>query len=101
MPSRQAWDRITAIAGVGPWTAANVLQITHGDADAVVVGDDNLPHLVAWNLAGEPRGDDDRMLELLEPYRGHRARAVRYLKSGGTSPPRYGPRLPVRSIERM
>ena len=28
------------------------------------------PNMVAWALAGEPRGTDERMLELLEPYRG-------------------------------
>ena len=33
------------------------------------------PTLVGWALVGEPV-DDDAMLELLEPYRGHRYRAV-------------------------
>ena len=43
--------------------------------------------------------DDARMLELLEPYRGQRARVVRLLELSGIRPPRYGPRLSPRRIE--
>jgi hypothetical protein len=62
------------------------------------VGDFNIPNLVAWSLAGEPRADDRRMLELLAPYAGHRGRVVRLLGSAGIKPPRFGPRRPIRSI---
>ncbi|MGH3443706.1 MAG: DNA-3-methyladenine glycosylase family protein [Nitriliruptorales bacterium] len=91
--------RLLAFPGVGPWTAAIVRRLALGDPDAVEVGDYNLPHLVSWNLAGEARGDDDRMLELLEPFAGHRGRALRLLELGGDRPPRYGPRLSPRDIE--
>ena len=37
---------------------------------------------MAWALAGEPRADDARMLELLEPYRGQRGRVQRLLEVG-------------------
>jgi 3-methyladenine DNA glycosylase/8-oxoguanine DNA glycosylase len=57
-------------------------MIALGDADAVAVGDLHLPHLVARWLAGEHRGTDARMLELLEPFRGHRARVIRLLMAG-------------------
>ena len=70
-----------------------------GDEDAVSVGDFHLPNLVAFALAGEPRGTDERMLELLEPWRGERARVVRLLELSGIAPPRYGPRLSPRGIE--
>jgi hypothetical protein len=53
---------------------------------------------VSWALAGEPRADDDRMLELLEPYRGQRARVQRLLEVGRIVPPRYGPRMAPRRI---
>jgi hypothetical protein len=46
----------------------------------------HLPHLVSSALAGERRGSDERMLELLEPYRGHRARVVRLLMAGSPLP---------------
>jgi hypothetical protein len=62
------------------------------------VGDFHLPNVVAFALAGEVRGDDRRMLELLEPWRGHRARVVRLLESSGIRPPAFGPRYAPRSI---
>ena len=67
----------------------------------VSVGDFHIPHLVSWNLAGEPRADDARMLELLHPYRGQRGRVIRLLEAGGRRPPRFGPRLELRSIARI
>ncbi|MEZ4336189.1 MAG: hypothetical protein R3B82_06135 [Sandaracinaceae bacterium] len=90
--------RLLAFRGVGPWTASIVRGSVFGDPDAVVVGDYNLPNAVAWALAGEARADDARMLELLEPFRPHRARVVALLAMSGKSPPRFGPRLPVRDI---
>jgi hypothetical protein len=38
------------------------------------------------------------MLELLEPYRGHRARVIRLLTLGGIQAPRFGPRMRLRKI---
>ena len=99
LPLGDAYARLTSVAGIGPWTAAEVGVRALGDADAVSVGDFHLPNLVAFALAGEPRGTDARMLELLEPYRGRRAVAVRLLELGGIGAPRYGPRLALRRIE--
>ncbi len=93
-----AYAGLRSFRGVGPWTAAEVGLRAFGDADAVSVGDFHLPHLVAFALAGEARADDARMLELLEPYRGQRARVIRLLETSGIAAPRYGPRMPVRSI---
>jgi 3-methyladenine DNA glycosylase/8-oxoguanine DNA glycosylase len=93
-----ALARLTALPGVGAWTAAETARAALGDPDAVSVGDHHLPHLVCWALAGEPRGDDARMLELLEPFRGQRARLVRLLEASGMRAPRYGPRLAPREI---
>ena len=93
MPLPDAYRRLTAIPGVGPWTAAVIGQRVLGDADAVPVGDYHLPHHVAFALAGEARADDARMLELLEPFRPHRGRVVRLLASSGLTPPKFGPRL--------
>lgn len=98
LPLTHATRRISAIPGVGPWTTAEVALRALGDEDAVSVGDFHLPNLVAWALAGEPRGDDARMLELLEPYRGQRARVIRLLEASGIRAPRHGPRLAPRSI---
>jgi 3-methyladenine DNA glycosylase/8-oxoguanine DNA glycosylase len=87
--------RLRALPGVGAWTAAEVTMVALGDADAVSVGDYWLPHWVSYALAGEPRGTDARMLELLAPWAGQRGRVCRLIELGGPHPPRYGPRLPL------
>ena len=96
----EATTRMRAIAGIGVWTAAEVVRITYGDPDAVSVGDFHIPNMVAWNLAGEPRGDDARMLALLEPFRGHRGRVCMLLEASGLMAPKFGPRMPIRSFAR-
>ena len=101
MTAAAAHRRLTAFAGIGPWTASEVALAALGDPDAVSVGDFHLKHVVAFALAGEPRGTDERMLELLEPYRGHRARAVMLLEHAGITPPRYGPRIETPSIAHL
>jgi 3-methyladenine DNA glycosylase/8-oxoguanine DNA glycosylase len=98
LPPVDARARLMTLRGIGPWTAAETTRVALGDPDAVSVGDFHVPNLVAWALSGEPRGDDARMLELLEPYRGQRARVVRLLEAAGLRPPRYGPRAAPRSI---
>jgi 3-methyladenine DNA glycosylase/8-oxoguanine DNA glycosylase len=98
-PARAAaYAALRAFPGIGPWTAAEVGMRALGDPDAVSVGDFHIPNMVAWALAGEPRGTDERMLELLEPYRGQRGRVIRLLELAGMKAPRYGPRLSSRRI---
>jgi 3-methyladenine DNA glycosylase/8-oxoguanine DNA glycosylase len=88
--------RLEAIPGVGAWTSAEVARVALGDPDAVSVGDFHLKNIVSWALAGEARGSDARMLELLEPYAGHRGRVCRLLETAHVRAPRRGPR---RSVE--
>ncbi len=85
--SQELQRRLRTISGIGPWTAAIVAQTVCGDADAAIVGDLHLPGLVVWSLAGERDGDDRRMLALLEPFLGHRARVQRHLLLSGRHPP--------------
>jgi 3-methyladenine DNA glycosylase/8-oxoguanine DNA glycosylase len=94
----EASRRLLTLPGIGPWTVAEVVRVSHGDADAVSVGDYHIPHTVAYALAGEVRGDDRRMLELLAPFAGHRGRVCALLARGGIGAPRYGPRMTVRSF---
>ncbi|RKN19682.1 DNA-3-methyladenine glycosylase 2 family protein [Micromonospora musae] len=98
--STEATRLLTAVPGIGPWTAAEVARVAFGDPDAVSVGDYHVPNTVAWALAGEPRADDARMLALLEPFRGHRGRVCVLLESAGVRAPKYGPRAPLRSFAR-
>ncbi|WP_088979631.1 DNA-3-methyladenine glycosylase family protein [Micromonospora coxensis] len=99
--SAEATRRLTAVPGIGPWTAAEVVRVAYGDPDAVSVGDYHVPNTVAWALAGEARGDDARMLALLEPFRGHRGRVCLLLAAAGVQAPRFGPRMPIRSFARF
>lgn len=93
-----AHARLRAFPGIGVWTANEVALVALGDPDAVSVGDFHLKNIVAYALAGEPRATDERMLELLEPYAGHRARAVRLIERAGIGAPRYGPKVETPSI---
>jgi 3-methyladenine DNA glycosylase/8-oxoguanine DNA glycosylase len=92
--------RLRAVPGLGVWSARSAALRALGHADAVPVGDWNLPAAVAFNLTGgrETRADDARMLALLEPYRGFRGRAVRWILAGGRFPPRRAPRAPLRAF---
>jgi len=101
LASADALARLQRIPGVGPWTAAETVRSALGDPDAVSVGDFHTPHTVSWALAGEARSDDARMLELLEPYRGQRARVIRLLELAGVRAPSFGPRMRPRSIAAM
>jgi 3-methyladenine DNA glycosylase/8-oxoguanine DNA glycosylase len=92
----EAMAGLQSVPGIGRWTAAEVVQRSHGDPDAVSIGDYNLPGVVAYALAGERTADDARMLELLEPYRGQRHRVCLLLTRAGPRAPRHGPRQPLR-----
>ena len=69
-----------------------------GDPDAVPVGDYHLADSVGYALEGTARSSDVRMLELLNPYSGHRARVIRLIGIAGITAPRFGPKMPLRNI---
>lgn len=96
MSREDAIRRLNALPGLGPWTANIIRRVCLGDADAVEIGDFHIKNHVAWNLAGEDRATDERMMELLEPWVGHRGRAMRLILMEGQKAPAYGPRMPVR-----
>jgi 3-methyladenine DNA glycosylase/8-oxoguanine DNA glycosylase len=98
MDRESAYQRMLAFPGVGPWTAAKVAMAALGDADAVPVGDYHLKHSIGYAFEGTARSSDERMLELLEPYRGHRARVIRLITVAGVGAPRFGPKKPLRKI---
>lgn len=86
--------RLRSIRGIGVWTAAETMQRAHGDPDSPSVGDYHLPAVVGWALIGKPV-DDDGMLELLEPWVGHRQRIMRLIEASGFAKPRFGPRMTI------
>jgi len=93
-------EKLRLLHGVGAWTVGSTLGPVLGDPDAVPVGDYHHPNTVAWALAGEPRADDDRMLELLEPYRGQRGRVLWALTSTAGPAPKFGPRRRILPMAR-
>ena len=91
---RAAVAALCSIPGVGLWTAAEILQRSHGDPDTVSVGDAHLPHVIGTWFTGD-RVDDEVMLALLEPYAGHRHRVVRLITSTGLEAPRFGAKATI------
>ncbi|HTJ29911.1 MAG TPA: hypothetical protein VL346_05400 [Acidobacteriaceae bacterium] len=80
-------DRLQRVPGIGPWTTESVMGYGAGDPDAAIPGDLHLPRVVCYALAGEQNGTDARMMELLEPFRGHRFRIIRLLYAAGLDTP--------------
>ena len=93
LPAAEGRELLTAIPGVGPWTAAEISSRALGDADAVSVGDYHLARNVTFALTGRTDGTDEDMLDLLSCYAGHRHRAVRMIELARAAPPRRGPRM--------
>lgn len=81
-------EHLQRVPGIGPWTTETVLGYGAGDPDAAIPGDLHLPHVVCYALAGETEGSDERMIELLEPFRGHRFRIIRLIYESKLSAPR-------------
>ncbi|MFD6420070.1 DNA-3-methyladenine glycosylase family protein [Streptomyces sp. NPDC060194] len=98
MSPEDAAKRLQLVPGIGPWTAAETVQRSHGAPDAVTTGDLHLPGIVGYALADEREADDARMLELLAPYAGQRHRAARLILLSGRTPPRRQPKMPKTDI---
>ena len=97
----EARTALMSLPGVGEWTAAETAQRAFGDADALSVGDYHLSNVVGCTLLGH-RIDDQEMLELLEPLRPHRHRAVRLLEvSGLARNPRFGARQAIPDLRAL
>ncbi|TLM85818.1 DNA-3-methyladenine glycosylase [Pseudarthrobacter sp. NamE5] len=99
LPATEAAAKMQAIPGIGIWTAAEVVQRTHGCPDSVSVGDYHLAAYVGAALTGR-RTDDAGMLRLLEPWKGHRQRVVRMIQASGFRKPTFGPRMTIQDHRR-
>lgn len=87
---------LRVVPGIGVWTAAEVRQRAHGDADAFSWSDFHAAADVSWALTGRVL-DDAGCAEVIEPYRGHRYRVQRLLELAGVARPRRGPRVTLPS----
>jgi 3-methyladenine DNA glycosylase/8-oxoguanine DNA glycosylase len=95
LPFDEVDRRLRSLPGVGVWTAAEVRQRAHGDADAISFGDYHVAKNIGWALTGA-RVDDAGLAVLVAPYRPHRYRVQRLLELAGVAAPRRGPRMPPR-----
>ena len=92
----EASRALQSLPGIGVWTAAEVAVRAWGDRDAVSFGDFHVARAVVHALTGRTDGDDDQMADLLTPWAGQRARAVRLLQlHSGHTLPRRGPRATI------
>lgn len=94
----RAEARLRSFRGIGVWSARQLLLRGAAVPDALPLGDFHLPSLVAYHLEGERRGDDRRMLELLEAARGQRGRIAQWIHYAGERPPRRAPRDALRTL---
>jgi 3-methyladenine DNA glycosylase/8-oxoguanine DNA glycosylase len=100
-PPEHARRALMSLPGIGEWTAAETAQRAFGDADALSVGDFHLAKMVGWRLLGREI-DDPAMVELLEPLRPHRHRAVRLLEvTGPAHAPRVAPRRAIPNLRAL
>ncbi len=101
LPLPEAYGRMRAIPGLGPWTVNGVARTALGDPDAIVVGDYWIPHRVCSFFTGRPRGSDEEMLTLVERWTGQRGRVERLVTLSGHRVRRFGPGRPTPRIARF
>lgn len=80
---------LQSLPGIGPWTAAKILQWVYGDPDAWSIDDYHVPGLICYAFTGSKQGDAAKMLE---PYAGHRLRVELLLVPHTQREARRGPR---------
>ena len=99
--------RLSALPGLGIWTATATTLASHGHPDTVLLRDYGMSTLVNYAFTGDAthldpdRGGDDVMCAHLEPWRGHRQRIIRLLYAAGISAPRRGARQRNPDIRRL
>lgn len=98
MSAAAAVRRLSALPGLGVWTATSTVTVSHGDPDTIVRRDYGLPTMVNYAFTGSTErlppddGGDAVMCEHLAPWAGHRQRIVRLLFAAGVAAPRRAPR---------
>ena len=100
-PPEVFMEKIQSLPGIGQWTANYAARVGLGYSDAVPVGDFWAPYQIAEAFGrkvsrDDPKGADEAMIEVLEPFRPHRARIAilleRFAMDNRTGPlPRVDP----------
>ena len=101
LPLPEAYGRMRAVPGLGPWTVNGVARGALGDPDAITVADYWICHSVCSFFTGRPRGSDDEMLRLVERWTGQRGRVERLIHLAGHRVQRFGPGKPTPRIAHL
>lgn len=72
-------EALTAVPGIGPWTADIFLMFCLGRSDAFAAGDLALQVAAQWALELDERPGAKALLEIAERWRPHRGTAARLL----------------------
>jgi 3-methyladenine DNA glycosylase/8-oxoguanine DNA glycosylase len=91
VPAHEATEWLQRLPGIGPWTTGLTTAMAGGDANAVPQGDLHIPRTITYALTGQEDGDDNTMLDALEPFAGHRQRVVRMVEMSGGGQPTHRP----------
>jgi 3-methyladenine DNA glycosylase/8-oxoguanine DNA glycosylase len=91
-PTR-AYELMSAMSGVGVWTAAQVGHRALGDADALPLGDFHLGRMTGMALLGRPLAEQG-IESFYLPWRPHRYRVARILELTPRLAPRRSHRAP-------
>ena len=95
LPVEEATARLTAISGIGPWTADIYLMFCIGHADVFASGDLALQIAAQWLMGLEARPTAREMADIAERWRPHRAVAARLLWAYYAAAKRQGQAVPV------
>jgi hypothetical protein len=101
LPLPEAYARLRAVPGLGPWTVNGAARVALGDPDAIVVGDYWISHAVCSFFTGRPRGSDEEMLGHVERWAGQRGRVERLVGLSGHRVQRFGPGVRTPRIARL
>jgi DNA-3-methyladenine glycosylase II len=79
LPDQEIEERLTAISGIGPWTAHGFLIIALDRPDVVLPGDLALRKSIRGIYALDHLPSEEEVLEIAEPWRPYRSLATAYL----------------------
>lgn len=103
LPDDEFISELTAVSGIGPWTAQGVLLIALGREDVVLPGDLALRKAVRGAYQLDHLPSQQEVLDIAEQWRPYRSLATSYLFSAtfepaDTSPTRHAPDADGRNI---
>jgi len=101
LPLPEAYARMRAVPGLGPWTVNAAARLALGDPDAITVGDYWISHAVCSFFTGRARGTDEEMLALVERWTGQRGRVERLVGLSGHRVQRFAPGVRTPHIASM